>query len=243
MSSATQSDRQCSLDPQAAAVLARVAHEMRQPLSAAAAAVCVIKAIDTDAQRRDHACQLLERQCTRLSRLVEDLAVIARVGSDRTTLTREKLELNGILSDLMESFQPLITRKGLHLEVVPATRPCWMNVDEFRLDQVFSNIVANAIKYTDPGGRIWISVAPADETVAVTVSDTGRGIPPEMLPRVFEMFTTGSDETGRRGLGVGLAVARHLVHLHGGSIAIASGGAGCGTEVVVRLPGLSTVGK
>lgn len=222
------------LDPGSTAVLARVAHEMRQPLSAVSAAIAVIKG-DADLERRAHACRVIERQYTRLSRLVEDLMVMARTGRDFTALNRETVDLHHMLADLTETLRPSVGLKAQQLDVLLSPGPCWVHGDSVRLEQVFSNILNNAIKYTDEGGRIWLTSFPSDRGVVVTVADTGRGIPPDMLSRVFDMFTTGEDQTSG-GLGVGLAVARHLVNLHDGSIDISSEGQQRGTEVVVRLP-------
>jgi signal transduction histidine kinase len=180
------------------------------------------------------ACRVMERQCARLARLIEDLLVIATLRSDVTTLTKETVDLNRIVSDLAESFEPLAGTKQQQLDVVPAPRPCWTDADPVRLDQVFSSLLTNAIKYTSAGGRVWATVRQDDDRAVVTIDDTGRGISPEDLPRIFELFTTASHEEGG-GLGIGLAVARHLVVLHGGSIAVASGGRGRGTQVTVTL--------
>lgn len=223
-----------ALDPGSTAVLARVAHEMRQPLSAVSAAITVIKG-NADVERRDQACRVIERQYTRMSRLVEDLVVVARTGHDFTALNRETIDLHRMLADLTEVLRPSAALKAQQFDVLLSPGPCWVHGDSVRLEQVFSNVLNNAIKYTDEGGRIWLTSLPCDRGVVVTVSDTGRGIPPEMLSRVFDMFTSGEDQSAG-GLGVGLAVARHLVNMHGGSIDIASEGPQRGTEVVVRLP-------
>lgn len=231
---ASPSDARDALDRAASDVLVRVAHEMRQPLSAVTAALTLIKD-DTDISRRAHGCQVLERQCTRLSRLVEDLLVVARTGRDVTAVCKEQVDLHHVLQDLTETVRPAVRQKDQQLDVMLAPGPCWIQGDRVRLEQVFSNILNNAIKYTENGGRIWLTSMPAERHVTVSISDTGRGITPDVLSRVFEMFTTGPDQSGR-GLGVGLAVARHLVARHGGSIDITSDGPNRGTEVVVKLP-------
>ena len=228
-----QLDSRIHLAPESIEVLARVAHEMRQPLSAATAAVRIMTR-DGDTGRAQ-ACHVLERQCARLSRLLEDLLVVARLGNDVTTLKVENLDLGRLLLDLTDAFRPLVSVTGHHLDVRYPPRDCWVHGDAIRLDQVFSNILTNAIKFTNPGGPIWVRAVATQEDAIVTIGDTGRGIAPAVLPHVFEMFTTGPDST-ERGLGIGLAVARHLVDLHGGSIDIASAGAGRGTEVTVTLP-------
>jgi AraC-like DNA-binding protein len=234
---ARQPESRHPLDRAASEVLVRVAHEMRQPLSAVSAAINLIKD-DSDPSRREHACQVLERQCTRLSRLVEDLLVVARTGCDSTALSKEKVDLHHVLSDLVESFRPSAGLRGQQLDILISPDPCWIYGDAVRLEQVFSNILNNAIKYTGKAGRISLTAMLTDRHVVVTIADTGCGIQPEVLSRVFEMFTTGPDQAGR-GLGVGLAVARHLVTLHGGSIDVASDGPERGTEVVVKLPRVS----
>jgi AraC-like DNA-binding protein/two-component sensor histidine kinase len=231
---ASQPEPRRPLDPAASEVLVRVAHEMRQPLSAVIAAVSLLKD-DGDPSRRDDACRVLERQCTRLSRLAEDLLVVARTGRDITTLSKENVDLHHAIFDVAEALRPTAAARGQQLDVLLSPDPCWIHGDVVRLEQVFSNILNNAIKYTDVGGRIWLTSVMADDHVMVTIGDTGHGIAPEVLSRVFEMFTTGPDEAGR-GLGVGLAVARHLVTLHGGSIRITSDGRDLGSEVVVTLP-------
>jgi signal transduction histidine kinase len=229
------------LDPVASAVLARIGHEMRQPLSAATAAVTLLKAA-AGSEGGARACRVMERQCARLARLIEDLLVIATLHNDVTTLARETVDLNRIVSDLAESFQPLADSKQQHLDVVLAPRACWTEADPGRLDQVFSNLLTNAIKYTGAGGRVWAMVRQHDECAVVVIGDTGRGISAEDLPHVFELFTTVGDDEGG-GLGIGLAVARQLVVLHGGSIAVVSGGRGHGTEVTVTLTAATSAAK
>ena len=207
---------------------------MRQPLSAVSAAITVIKD-DRDLGRRERAFRVLERQYARLSRLVDDLLVVARTGRDVTALNTDTVDLHRVLADLVESLRPSVLLKAQQLDVLLSPDPCWVDGDPVRLEQIFSNILNNAIKYTDEGGRIWLTSLPTDCGVVVTITDTGRGIDPDKLSHVFEMFTSGLDQSAS-GLGVGLAVARHLVNLHGGSIDISSDGHERGTEVVVKLP-------
>ena len=223
-----------ALDSAASEVLVRVAHEMRQPLSALATAITAVKD-DSDPARREHACQVLERQCTRLSRLVEDLLVVARTGRDITALKKDTIDLHRVLFELADAIRPAAALRHQQLDVLLSPGPCWIDGDAVRLEQVFSNILNNAIKYTEGGGRIWLTSVTDDSRAIVTIGDTGRGIAPDVLATVFEMFTTGPDQT-EHGLGVGLAVARHLVTLHGGSIRITSDRPERGTEVVVTLP-------
>lgn len=233
-----QLDSRIHVAPESIEVLARVAHEMRQPLSAATAAVTLMTR-DGDTGRRAQACGVLERQCARLSRLLEDLFVVARLGNDVTTLKSDDLDLSRLLLDLIDAFRPLVELTRHPLDVLLPPEDCWVHGDAIRLDQVFSNVLTNAIKYTNPSGPVWVKAVVTEENAIVTIGDTGRGIAPEVLPHVFEMFTTGPDPA-EGGLGIGLAVARHIVDLHGGSIDIASEGDGCGTEVTVTLPRLKS---
>ena len=231
---AVQPQTKRHLDPAASAVLARVGHEMRQPLSAATAAVMLLKA-EAEGERRVRACRVMERQCARLARLIEDVLVVATLHRDVTTLMRETIDLNRTVSDLAESFQPLAdSKQQQQLDVVLTPQACWTEADPVRLEQVFSNLLTNAIKYTSAGGRVWATVRQHDDRAVVVIGDTGRGIAAEDLPHVFDLFSTLSNDVGG-GLGIGLAVARQLVVLHGGSIAVASGGRGRGTQVTVTL--------
>ena len=180
------------LDPQSTAVLARVAHEMRQPLSAAIAAVSLIKQGD-DVQRHARACGVLERQCTRLSRLLEDLIVATQISYDIIALRHEQLDLGCLVADIGESLQPLVADKQQRLDVHVPVPPCWISGDQVRLEQVFSNVLTNAMKYTDPGGRLWAIVVAEESAATVTLGDSGHGITAEMLPHVFEMFTAENE--------------------------------------------------
>ena len=222
------------LDIRTSEILARVAHEMRQPLAAVVSAVSTIRHITVD-ERRLHACDVIERQSSRLARLVEDLLVISRAGLDITTLQRQDVELGRLVLNVIDGVRPLILKKEQHLDITLPSELCWIHADVTRLEQVFSNLLVNATNYTDSGGRLWVDVVVADRHASVTIGDTGCGITPDLLPHVFEMFTTGRVSAGR-GLGVGLAVARQLVELHRGTIRVSSAGKNRGSVVVVTLP-------
>jgi signal transduction histidine kinase len=220
-----------NLDPKSIQVLARVAHEMRQPLAAAAAAVAIVDRTEDEGHRR-RACRVLERQCARLTRMVDDLLV---VGFEHAPLWKQHIDLRRVVVDVTDACLPLVLEKDQRLDLTLPSYACWVHADVIRLEQVLSNVLTNAIKYTDRGGRLSARVGADDARVKVMISDSGCGIASELLPHVFEMFTTGSD-TRRRGLGVGLAVARQLVELHSGTITVSSDGAGCGSEFTVDLP-------
>ena len=155
-------------------------------------------------------------QLLHLVRITDDLLDVARITQNKLEMRREWVDLRAVLQSAVDAARPAIDAQGHALELYLPATPLYTHADPTRLAQVLSNLLNNAIKYTDEGGRIWLTSLPCDRGVVVTVSDTGRGIPPEMLSHVFDMFTSGEDQTGG-GLGVGLAVARHLVNLHGGT--------------------------
>jgi signal transduction histidine kinase len=220
-----------NLDPKSIEVLARVAHEMRQPLAAATAAVAILDRAE-DEERRRKACRVLYHQCARLTRMVDDLLI---VNFEHALLCKQHIDLRRVVVDVADACLPLALEKGQQLDLTLPSYACWVHADVIRLEQVFSNVLTNAIKYTDRDGRLSARVAADDGRVKVTMTDSGCGIASELLPHVFEMFTTGSN-AGARGLGVGLAVARHLMDLHSGTISVASDGPGCGSEVTITLP-------
>jgi signal transduction histidine kinase len=162
----------------------------------------------------------------------DDLLV---VGFEHAPLCKQHIDLRRVVVDVADACLPLVREKDQCLDLTLPSYACWVHADVMRLEQVFSNVLTNAIKYTDRGGRLSARVTADDGRVKVMISDTGCGIASELLPHVFEMFTTGSDAR-RRGLGVGLAVARQLVELHSGTIDASSDGVGRGSEVTVNLP-------
>jgi signal transduction histidine kinase len=207
---------------------------MRQPLSAAVAAFQIIRT-SSDRARRERACDVLDRQFVRLSRLFDDLFEMSRSGLGMTSLRLEKIDLCRVVEEIAEAMRPQVAEKHQHLDLHIPGDPIWVDADSGRLEQVVSNVVANGVRYTDPGGQLRIELTPGSEQAVLTISDTGRGIPADLLPHVFEPFLKG-DTASKHGLGVGLAVARHLVELHGGSIRASSAGRGKGSEFIVVLP-------
>jgi signal transduction histidine kinase len=213
---------------------ARVAHEARQPLSAARAAFELIRRSPGDAQR-ERAYAVVERQFVRLARLFDDLLDASSVHRGTTTLRMAQLDLRGLVEELSESVRPQMAAKHQRLATHWPQEPVWIEGDAVRLQQVVSNLLVNGIKYTDRGGRVSIDLALRPGDAVLTVSDTGRGISADFLPQIFEPFIRG-DATSEEGLGVGLAIARELVELHGGTICASSAGPGNGSKFVVTLP-------
>jgi signal transduction histidine kinase len=213
--------------------IATVAHELRQPLAAIQTALALTrKAVAPE--RLDHARAVAERQTAHVSRLVDDLLDASRIAQGKIVLHRQRGVLNGILDAALSVVQPLIEERRQELRVEMPETPIWMDADVARLQQVFSNLLMNASKFTDVGGRILVRVDVAAAAVTVRVRDTGRGIEAAVLPHIFEAFTQASPDG--RGLGIGLAVVRALVQQHGGSVEARSDGPGRGSEFIVSLP-------
>jgi signal transduction histidine kinase len=222
------------LDQRAAAVLARTAHELRQPLSAASSAFVLIRRAD-DLRMRERACDVIDRQFAMLSRLLDDLAEASRLRLDRTVLHYERCDLTRVVVEAVEAVQPPLTAKEQSIDMTLAVEPVWVQADARRLSQVLSNLLNNGIAYTESGGSLSVGVARDRDSAIVTVADTGRGMSADELSHVFGLFERGDVPVGQ-GLGIGLAVARQLVELHGGSIRACSAGRGHGSKFVVSLP-------
>jgi CheY-like chemotaxis protein len=182
--------------------------------------------------------EMMERQLGHLVRLVDDLLDISRITLGKVQLKKERVDFRAVLHSALETTRTLVEAREHELAVRLPFDPFPLDVDPTRLAQVFANIINNAARYTSPGGRIELTAGKEGDTLVVAVSDTGVGISSEMLPRVFEMFTqvARSNEQHQEGLGVGLALARRLVEMHGGSVEAGSGGLGTGSTFTVRLP-------
>jgi CheY-like chemotaxis protein len=181
---------------------------------------------------------IIERQVRHLARLVDDLLDVSRITRGRITLQKERLALGVVLTNAVESSRPVIEAAGHHLTVELPPEPLHVEGDLTRLAQVFGNLLVNAAKYTDRGGRIWLTARREGSDVVVSVRDTGIGIPADHLPRLFEMFSQVAPalERSQGGLGIGLALVKGLVELHAGSVTARSDGPGHGSEFIVRLP-------
>jgi CheY-like chemotaxis protein/two-component sensor histidine kinase len=171
-------------------------------------------------------------------RLIDDLLDASRIGSGKLELRRQRVALAEVMQQALETSRPHVERAGHALTVSLPAEPVHLNADPIRLAQVFSNLIHNACKYTEGHGQIWVTAERHGAELVVRVKDTGIGMPPQHLPRVFEMFSQGDSgpERSQGGLGIGLAVVRGLVEMHGGSVAAHSAGSGQGSEFVVRLP-------
>lgn len=215
-------------------------HELRNPLGSISNALEVITLRPEDAGTQKRMRTILERQVARLSRVIDDLLEVSRIASGKTTLRLERGDLTILTRDAAELVRPRVESAGLVLEYeVPAT-PVWVDVDPLRFAQVFDNLVANSINFTDPGGRVDVELRvdePAGQAL-LSVMDTGCGIEPDQLERIFEPFVQTADAQQRRtgGLGLGLAIVKGMMEAHGGSVALHSEGRGRGCEVELRFP-------
>jgi CheY-like chemotaxis protein/two-component sensor histidine kinase len=181
---------------------------------------------------------VIERQLHLMARLLEDLLDVARISRDKLELRKERVELAAVVESALETSRPVIEAGGHELNVALPPEPTYLEADSVRLAQVFSNLLNNAAKYTEQGGRIWLTAELKGSEVIVAVKDSGIGIAAEMLPRIFEIFSQAKPALARSqgGLGIGLSLVRGLVELHGGSVEARSEGSGRGSEFIVRLP-------
>jgi two-component system CheB/CheR fusion protein len=213
--------------------LALVAHELRQPLHASLAALRIMSA-RTSRESGEHARSVVERQVFQMTRLVEDLLDAARIVRGHVKLNVDAIDLRAVIERAADSLRPVMAERQHELVLSLPDYPAILHADAVRLEQVFANLLTNAAKYTDPGGRITIALTNGSEAATITVADTGRGIDPVALQGIFDLFARGASDV--RGFGVGLAVTKRLVELHGGTIRARSAGTGRGSEFTVTLP-------
>jgi signal transduction histidine kinase len=219
--------------------LATLAHELRNPLAPIRNSVAIMRLAGDDPAATTNAREIIERQVTNMVRLVDDLLDLSRISLGKIKLQLERLEIDNILQSAIEISYPLINNSNhrLILEAGEFGALC-VRGDLVRLNQVISNLLNNAAKYTPDGGTIWLTVERDQSDILIHVKDDGIGIPPAMLPRVFEMFTQIDRSLNRAqgGLGIGLSLVRKIVEMHGGSISAVSDGDGSGSDFAVRLP-------
>jgi PAS domain S-box-containing protein len=218
--------------------LALLAHELRNPLAPIRYALAANKKPGRTPEQCRQADDIIERQVAHMSRLLDDLLDISRITRGTLELKKTRAELTSVVGAAIETARPILDEKHHTLALDLPTQPLQIEADVVRLAQVFSNLLINAAKYTDPGGRIQLRAWNQGNDVIVSVSDNGIGIPAELLPRVFNMFFQSHAALGRAegGLGVGLSLVRGLVRLHDGSVEARSEGPGKGSEFTVRLP-------
>jgi len=212
--------------------LAVLGHELRTPLATIIAGLRVLYQLGGPDERARHTREAIERQANHLSRMVDDLLDMKKIVTGVVGLKRQPCDLADAVAGFLATFNGAGQFKQHTLSV--DTEPVWVNGDAMRLQQIMSNLLGNAVKYTPAGGSIHVSVKREGTDAVLRVRDTGIGISPELARRMFELFVQG--ETGMRsGLGVGLAIVRRLVELHGGTVGALSDGAGKGSTFTVRL--------
>ncbi len=218
--------------------LAVLAHELRNPLVPIRNALEIMRLMGNEPSVVETNRALIERQIRQLVRLIDDLVDVSRISRGTIQLKRESTDLGRVIASAIENARPHIDHAGHELIVSSPEEPIIIHGDLTRLTQIFQNLLNNAARYMDPGGKIWIAGEQSNGQVVVRVKDEGIGIPPEMLEQIFEMFAQVErpPEHARGGLGIGLSLVRTLVELHGGSVTAHSEGPGQGSEFVVRLP-------
>lgn len=218
-------------------VLATVCHELRSPLASIGHAMRLLGS-SAQAPVKDEMQALIMRQVQRMSSLVDDLLDVTRIANGQLQLQRERIDLRVVVNNAIQTVAPDIQARHHQLTVTSGDAPVWLMADPLRLEQVFVNLLANATKYTQPGGQLALSVDVSGSQAVVRVRDSGIGIAPQLLPHVFDLFRQAdeADTQSTSGLGIGLAIVRSLVQLHGGKVAAASRGSGRGSEFTVHLP-------
>ncbi|MDB5946875.1 MAG: hypothetical protein JWQ33_1901 [Ramlibacter sp.] len=218
--------------------LAMLAHELRNPLAPLVNSIEILRRVELSAPLGRRQINVMARQLGQLTHLVDDLLDVSRVSRGLIELRREALPLAQVLEAAVDAVRPGLEARGHRLQMMGGETPLHVNGDRVRLTQVFANLLQNAVKYTDPGGTLTVSVTPDGARVSVMLRDNGVGIPPDMLSRVFELFTqvpAGLDRA-QGGLGIGLTLVKTLVELHGGHVSAHSVGLGQGSTFTVSLP-------
>jgi signal transduction histidine kinase/CheY-like chemotaxis protein len=220
--------------------LAVLSHELRNPLAPIRNSLYILERVAPDSDQARRALTVIDRQAEYLSHIVDDLLDVTRISRNKIRLECKLLELNELVRRTIEDHRLLLENREVHVEARFAPEPVMVNVDGTRLAQVVGNLLQNAAKFTGRGGRaaVSVSVDPTERQAIVRVSDNGVGIPPELLSRLFQPFMQADTTLDRSkgGLGLGLALVKGLVELHGGDVRARSGGSGKGAEFVVRLP-------
>ncbi len=218
--------------------LAMLAHELRNPLAPIRNGLYTLRLVAEQDQTTQNVRAIMERQVNHMVRLVDDLLEVSRITRGSIELRQELVEVAAVVLGAVETSRPLIESAGHQLLLSMPDEPLQVRGDPVRLTQLIANLLNNAAKYTDAGGHIWLSVRAEAGWVTISVRDDGSGIPPDLLPRVFDLFMQIEGDAVRTqgGLGIGLALVKSLVEMHGGSVRAESQGAGHGSEFTVRLP-------
>lgn len=217
--------------------LAMLAHELRNPVAPIRNAAEVLKKLSTG-DNEQKLVAIIARQTTHLAHLLDDLLDVARITAGHIELVRELIPLESCIESAVESVEPLMRQRGHHLRVSSTFVPCYLNADKVRITQCIANLLANAAKFTPTGGVIHVSTRREGNDAVVDITDSGIGIAPEFLPRMFDLFAQAerSADRSQGGLGIGLTVCKRLLEMHGGSISASSKGLGNGATFTIRIP-------
>lgn len=217
--------------------IGKLGHEIRNPLAPMQSAVTILQKTCDDARARK-AVQVLQNQIDAMRRIADDLMETTRLHSGKVDLQWEVCDARDLVRDACVGFSPVAAQRGIDLQSIVPAGPLAVRVDRVRFQQALSNLISNAIKYTAPGGHIWMKPTQEGRQVLIRIEDTGMGIGPETLPRIFDLFSRGksAQETAPAGLGIGLSVVREIVELHDGTVQARSPGPGKGSEFSIRLP-------
>jgi signal transduction histidine kinase len=221
--------------------LAVFSHEVRSSLGAIQNAAHLLRILHAETSTEDKARLLIERQVGRMTRLVDDLVEFSQIRSAELSLRSERIDLRVVAMHAIETVESDLGKRSHRLTTSLPDMPMWLTGDPGRLEQVLVNLLVNAAKYTDDGGDLCLSARQNDHEIIVTIRDSGIGIAQDVLPHVFNLFMQ-ADHSSRRaeaGLGIGLALVKRLVDMHGGSVTAASAGLGQGSEFTVYLPSLA----
>jgi signal transduction histidine kinase/ActR/RegA family two-component response regulator len=218
--------------------LAVLSHELRTPLTPMLTWLEILRRRNVEPAKRQQAMESIERNARLQVRLIDDLLDLNRILREKVPLDLRTHELTNIVQLALDTVAESASRKNIAIEVASDASPVYVEADATRLQQVFGNILSNAVKFTPEGGQVKVDVERVQDEATVRISDTGAGVAADFLPHVFDMFRQQEEGTRRAhsGLGIGLALVKRLVELQHGSVEIASGGPGCGTQVTVRLP-------
>jgi signal transduction histidine kinase len=215
--------------------LAMLAHELRNPLSTISNSMHVLRLKGRKDAPVEHTCDLVGRQIQHMSRLINDLLDVSRIHLGKMQLCEEVVDVSTIVDHAIEVTRSFLDAGNHQLEVSLPPAQVYLRADPTRLEQILVNLLTNATKYTEPGGHIQLTVEQAQGNVLLRVRDTGIGLTPEAIPRVFDLYMQ-AENGSKGGLGIGLNLVRSLVRMHGGSVTAFSHGPGRGSEFVVRLP-------
>jgi signal transduction histidine kinase len=217
--------------------LSLLSHELRSPLSATSMAAQMLQRNTSDLTQPAKLGELIARQASHMSRLVEDLLDVSRIGMGLITVEKKPLDMREVVKIAVEQITPALHRKQHNIEVFVPQNPCFVHGDQTRLIQVIGNLLANSIRYTPDGGEITVVLRAHETTLSVEVRDNGAGISPALLPHLFDMYVQAERPSNRRdgGLGLGLALVKSLVEIHHGTVFAASDGEGRGSAFTIVL--------